>query len=112
MAYDPDYHRTHGGEILPLVVDGENYYTAKEAAEYLSIARDTFYRNVRNRLPIIMGLSGESIFASLISIGTAVFALLKKTNKIRARVTHLSPTTISSCWFLLARGFYRLKNLQ
>lgn len=51
MAYDPTYHRTHGGELLPVVVDGENYYTAKEAAEYLAIARDTFYRNVRNRLP-------------------------------------------------------------
>jgi excisionase family DNA binding protein len=50
-AYDSRYHRIHGGEILPLVVEGENYYTAKEAAEYLGIARDTFYRNIRNRLP-------------------------------------------------------------
>ena len=37
--------------ILPITVDGENYYTEKVAAEYLGIARDTFYRNVRNRLP-------------------------------------------------------------
>ena len=37
--------------ILPITVDGETYYTAKEAAQYLGIARDTFYRNVRNRLP-------------------------------------------------------------
>jgi excisionase family DNA binding protein len=51
MVYDPDYCSTHGGEKLPLVVEGENYYTAKEAAQYLSIARDTFYRNLRNRLP-------------------------------------------------------------
>jgi excisionase family DNA binding protein len=37
--------------ILSLSVDGENYYTAKEAAEYLGISRDTFYRNVKDRLP-------------------------------------------------------------
>jgi len=36
--------------ILPIQVDGENYYTAKEAAEYLRISRDTFYRNVKDRL--------------------------------------------------------------
>lgn len=35
---------------MPIVVDGEQYYTAKEAAEYLGIARDTFYRNVKDRL--------------------------------------------------------------
>ena len=51
MEYDPNHHRTYGGELLPIAVDGENYYTAKEAAEYLGIARDTFYRNVKNRLP-------------------------------------------------------------
>lgn len=37
--------------ILPIRVDGESYYTAKEAAEYLGISRDTFYRNVKDRLP-------------------------------------------------------------
>ena len=37
--------------ILPIKVDGEYYYTAKEAAEYLGISRDTFYRNVKDRLP-------------------------------------------------------------
>jgi len=51
MEYDPIHHRTYGGELLPIAVNGENYYTAKEAAEYLGIARDTFYRNVKNRLP-------------------------------------------------------------
>jgi excisionase family DNA binding protein len=35
---------------LPLEIDGEIYYTAAEAARYLSIARDTFYRNVKDRL--------------------------------------------------------------
>ena len=36
---------------MPIRVDGENYYTAKEAAEYLAISRDTCYRNVKDRLP-------------------------------------------------------------
>lgn len=35
---------------MPITVDGERYYTAKEAAEYLNISRDTFYRNVKRRL--------------------------------------------------------------
>jgi excisionase family DNA binding protein len=51
IKYDPNHNCTYGGELLPIVVDGENYYTAKEAAAYLGIARDTFYRNIRNRLP-------------------------------------------------------------
>jgi excisionase family DNA binding protein len=34
------------------VVDGETYYTASEAARYLSIARDTFNRNVRDKIPV------------------------------------------------------------
>ncbi len=47
IKYDPNHNCIYGGEILPLVVEGENYYTAKEAAAY----RDTCYRNIRNRLP-------------------------------------------------------------
>ncbi len=40
-----------GGEyIMPIEVDGEIYYTAAEAARYLHISRDTFYRNVKNKL--------------------------------------------------------------
>jgi excisionase family DNA binding protein len=35
---------------VPLVVDGETYYTATEAARYLHISRDTFYENVKDQL--------------------------------------------------------------
>lgn len=34
------------------VADGETYYTASEAARYLGIARDTFNRNVRDKIPV------------------------------------------------------------
>ncbi len=37
---------------MPRVVDGETYYNATEAARYLGIARDTFNRNVRDRIPV------------------------------------------------------------
>lgn len=37
---------------LDRVEDGETYYTAAEAARYLRIARDTFNRNVRDRIPV------------------------------------------------------------
>ena len=68
---------------MPLVVDGTNNYTAKEAAEYLGIARDTFYRNVRNGLPTYHcgAFKRESLFVKLISTGTKVFIRLKKTNR-------------------------------
>jgi excisionase family DNA binding protein len=35
---------------MPRVADGETYYTASEAARYLGIARDTFNRNVREKI--------------------------------------------------------------
>lgn len=35
---------------MPIKIDGETYYTATEAARYLGIARDTFYRNVRDNI--------------------------------------------------------------
>jgi excisionase family DNA binding protein len=35
---------------LPLQISGENYLTAAEAARYLGIARETFYKNVKGRL--------------------------------------------------------------
>jgi excisionase family DNA binding protein len=35
---------------LPIDFEGETYYTAIEAARYLSISKDTFYQNVKNRL--------------------------------------------------------------
>ncbi len=35
---------------MPITRDGEEYYTAMEAAKYLGIARDTFYRVVRGQL--------------------------------------------------------------
>lgn len=35
---------------MPIKIDGETYYTATEAARYLDIARDTFYRNVKGNL--------------------------------------------------------------
>ncbi len=37
---------------MPRVADGETYYTASEAARYLGIARDTFNRNVREKIPV------------------------------------------------------------
>ncbi len=37
---------------MPREVDGEIYYNASEAARYLGIARDTFNRNVRDRIPV------------------------------------------------------------
>jgi excisionase family DNA binding protein len=37
---------------MPRIVDGETYYTASEAARYLGIARDTFNRNVKDKLPV------------------------------------------------------------
>jgi excisionase family DNA binding protein len=37
---------------MPRVVDGETYYNASEAANYLGIARDTFNRNVKGRIPV------------------------------------------------------------
>jgi excisionase family DNA binding protein len=36
--------------IMPVVKNNETYYTAAEAAQYLGISRDTFYRSVRQRL--------------------------------------------------------------
>lgn len=35
---------------MPLEVEGEVYYTASEAAQYLNISRDTFYENVKAKL--------------------------------------------------------------
>jgi len=35
---------------MPLEVEGEVYYTASEAAQYLNISRDTFYENVKEKL--------------------------------------------------------------
>jgi hypothetical protein len=40
------------GKSLSQEVDGETYYTASEAARYLGIARDTYNRNVRDRIPV------------------------------------------------------------
>jgi excisionase family DNA binding protein len=37
---------------LSRVVNGETYYTGSEAARYLGIARDTFNRNVRGKIPV------------------------------------------------------------
>jgi hypothetical protein len=37
---------------MPRVADGETYYTASEAARYLTIARDTFNRNVKDKIPV------------------------------------------------------------
>jgi hypothetical protein len=37
---------------LPRVADGETYYTASEAARYLAIARDTFNRNVKDKISV------------------------------------------------------------
>ncbi len=35
---------------MPITIDGETYYTAKEAAKYLGISRPTFYTNVASEL--------------------------------------------------------------
>ena len=37
---------------MPREANGETYYTASEAARYLSIARDTFSRNVKDKIPV------------------------------------------------------------
>lgn len=37
---------------MPIEIGGDIYYTASEAARYLGIARDTFYRNVRDKLQV------------------------------------------------------------
>lgn len=37
---------------MPIQIGGETYYTAAEAARYLGISRDTFYRNVRAKLQV------------------------------------------------------------
>lgn len=37
---------------MPIQIDGETYYTAAEAARYLGISRDTFYRNVREKIQV------------------------------------------------------------
>ena len=71
---------------MPLVVDGENYYTAQEAAEHPGIARYTFYRNVSNRLPTYhYGAFRREYFLQTISTSTKVFVRLKKTNKVGIR---------------------------
>ena len=35
---------------MPLQINGETYLIAAEAARYLGIARETFYKNVKERL--------------------------------------------------------------
>ncbi len=35
---------------MSLEVEGETYFTASEAAQYLHISRDTFYENVKDKL--------------------------------------------------------------
>jgi hypothetical protein len=37
---------------LPREVNGETYYTASEAARYLGIARETFNRNVKDKIQV------------------------------------------------------------
>lgn len=32
---------------MPLIIDGETYLSAAEAAKYLSISRPTFYQNIQ-----------------------------------------------------------------
>lgn len=36
---------------MPREANGETYHTASEAARYLAIARDTFNRNVKGKIP-------------------------------------------------------------
>ena len=36
---------------MTITIDGERYYTATEAAEYLGVSRPTFYQNVQPFLP-------------------------------------------------------------
>ncbi len=39
------------GYSSPVIVDGERYYTANEAIEYLGISKGTFFRHVKHKLP-------------------------------------------------------------
>jgi len=35
---------------MPIEMDGETYYNATEAAKYLNVSKDTFYRRMKKRL--------------------------------------------------------------
>ncbi|HEX3643511.1 MAG TPA: helix-turn-helix domain-containing protein [Ktedonobacteraceae bacterium] len=42
---------------MPITENGEVFYTAKEAAKFLNISRETFYNNVKDRLqPYTVGV--------------------------------------------------------
>lgn len=36
--------------VMTIVINGERYYTVKEAAEYLGISRPTFYDNIQPKI--------------------------------------------------------------
>ncbi|MBE3557906.1 MAG: helix-turn-helix domain-containing protein [Ktedonobacteraceae bacterium] len=36
---------------MPLIIDGETYLSAAEAAKYLGVSRPTFYQNVQPHIP-------------------------------------------------------------
>jgi excisionase family DNA binding protein len=36
---------------MPLIIDGETYLSAAEAAKYLGISRPTFYQNIQPHIP-------------------------------------------------------------
>ena len=36
---------------MPLIIEGETYLSASEAAKYLGISRPTFYQNVQPYIP-------------------------------------------------------------
>ncbi len=47
MPYTAMQSHWEEGSTLSLIIDGETYYTAAEAARYLGVSRDTFIRNVK-----------------------------------------------------------------
>jgi excisionase family DNA binding protein len=44
-------HSSNSTGKLPIVIDGETYLTAAEAAKYLGISRPTFYQNIQPHIP-------------------------------------------------------------
>ena len=51
-ALKRDYFLLSDLDKYTRVADGETYHTASEAARYLNIARDTFNRNVKDKIPV------------------------------------------------------------
>ncbi len=53
MADEPEEGQKKRRPVEDVIVfDGEEYYTPARSIDYLGIARNTFYRNVRNKIKV------------------------------------------------------------